>query len=116
MYYTLYIGEVILHTMLEIINITSSDLARRREALGMTQRDIALLLGSSSNSVSRWELGDSRVPTWMHWALRGIEQAHAVDQPEPAAAAKPKRERTPQEIEAYEKLMSKTKEIDGKKD
>jgi transcriptional regulator with XRE-family HTH domain len=41
--------------------MTGDDIRRERESLGLTQAELARLLGVAMNTVSRWEIGE-RIP------------------------------------------------------
>jgi transcriptional regulator with XRE-family HTH domain len=56
------------------------DLKRRRDALGLSQKELGLLLGVMQNTVSRWELGlvVIRHPKILALALERISQGVAA--------------------------------------
>ena len=45
-----------------------------REKLGMTQAELAKALKVAPNSVSRWELGERKIPEFLDLALETIER------------------------------------------
>jgi transcriptional regulator with XRE-family HTH domain len=57
-----------------VYNILMTDLSKRRQAAGLTQRDLARLIGCSQAAVSLWER-DRTTPR--PWTRRAIEQALA---------------------------------------
>ncbi len=56
---------------------TPEDLKRRRKRLGLTQTQLADILGVRRNTVTRWEVGILPVPPYLHLALAGIEATGA---------------------------------------
>ena len=54
------------------------ELRRRREALGMTQDDLARELGVKMMTVSRWERGVYPIPRHIGLALEAIEMRRKV--------------------------------------
>jgi transcriptional regulator with XRE-family HTH domain len=54
----------------------SKELRQRRESLGLTQGELAKLLGVSLNTVSRWELGSMKIrsPGAIALALSHLEK------------------------------------------
>lgn len=54
--------------------MTSEELRRRREALGLTQRALAERLGVREETVNRWERGRVPIPRTVDLALVTIEQ------------------------------------------
>ncbi len=50
------------------------ELKRRRENLGMTQQQLADLLGVNQMTVSRWERDERGIPPYLHLALQTIER------------------------------------------
>jgi transcriptional regulator with XRE-family HTH domain len=57
--------------------MTLSELRQRRRALGLTQAQLARLLGVHSNTVAHWEQGVQRIPPFLGLALAWIEHAYA---------------------------------------
>lgn len=51
----------------------SDDLKRRREALGLTQEQLARELDVAVMTVSRWERGVNPIPHYIELALEAIE-------------------------------------------
>jgi repressor LexA len=49
------------------------DLKRRREALGLTQEQLARELGVTMITVSRYERGVSEIPTYIKLAVEALE-------------------------------------------
>lgn len=56
--------------------MTGADLRERRERLGLSQSALASKLGTTQNTVSRWELGTLPMerPQMLDLALRALEQ------------------------------------------
>jgi DNA-binding transcriptional regulator YiaG len=50
------------------------ELKRRREALAMTQDDLARAFGVKTMTVSRWERGVYPIPQYIDLALEAIEK------------------------------------------
>jgi len=44
-----------------------------RKAHGLSQPQLARLLGVSVSAIMRWEAGERDVPPYLHLALRGLE-------------------------------------------
>jgi DNA-binding transcriptional regulator YiaG len=53
--------------------MTPEELTNRREELGLTQSELARMLGVPRAYVWRWEDGRYKVPPLMDMALRGVE-------------------------------------------
>lgn len=51
------------------------ELTSRREALGLTQSDLADLLDVNQTSVSQWERGRYKVPIWLDVTLAKLEDS-----------------------------------------
>ena len=49
------------------------DLKKRRERLGLTQGDLAKILGFASNTVSGYETGRMEIPKYMDLVLEALE-------------------------------------------
>lgn len=67
--------------------MTGDELRDRREKLGMSQTRLAQLLGTTQNTISRWELGEMQIEKseMLDLALQALERgAHK-------ASKKPKR-------------------------
>lgn len=45
--------------------LTGAELECERERLGLTQRDLARILGVAQPTLTRWERGDAPVPLWV---------------------------------------------------
>ena len=60
--------------------LTPDELTTRREELGLTQSELALLLGVPRLTVWKWEHANQKVPALMDMALRGV-QATLEEQP-----------------------------------
>jgi transcriptional regulator with XRE-family HTH domain len=56
--------------------ITATDLAGRREALGLTQRQLAERFGVHYLTISKWERGLHRIPEMVDLALMTLERRH----------------------------------------
>ena len=52
------------------------ELKRRREALGLTQEQLARELDVTTMSVSRWERGVYAIPHYIGLALEALEARH----------------------------------------
>ena len=50
-----------------------TELKHWREKQGLTQEALADVLEVASNTVSRWELGERKIPTYLRLALKQIE-------------------------------------------
>jgi transcriptional regulator with XRE-family HTH domain len=57
--------------------VTPAELRERRVALGLSQTELAELLGVTQNTVSRWEVGAHAIPLYLVLALERIEQRAA---------------------------------------
>lgn len=55
------------------MRLTGIEVQARREALGLTQFDLATALGVSQASVAAWEAGRRRVPDGIHDEIRTLE-------------------------------------------
>ena len=58
--------------------MTLSELRQRRRAIGLTQAQLARLLGVHPNTVAHWEQGVQRIPPFLGLALAWIEQTRAL--------------------------------------
>lgn len=59
--------------------ISPDDLRRRREALGLTQDDLARIFGVTNTTVSRWERGITPMPgRLVELAMAHLTCAHAA--------------------------------------
>lgn len=58
--------------------MNSDELRQRREALGMTQDDLARELGVKMMTVSRWERGVYPIPRHIGLAIEAIEMRRKV--------------------------------------
>ena len=54
--------------------MTPEDLKQWRELNGYTQQELATALGIYQVSVARWETGVRKIPSFLHLALRCLEQ------------------------------------------
>jgi len=54
--------------------LQNPDLANRRRALGLTQRELAGRFGVSRQSLNAWERRRVRVPNWYDDQLRWLEE------------------------------------------
>jgi predicted ATPase/DNA-binding CsgD family transcriptional regulator len=69
-------------------NIEPRDLRTRRSALGLTQSELAAVLGVSTNTVARWERGERRVAhaSMVRLALEQLERSrHSPTAPAPTS-------------------------------
>jgi transcriptional regulator with XRE-family HTH domain len=53
--------------------VEAKDLRRWREQEDLTQEQLAALLEVAPNTVSRWELGERKIPPFLERALKQIE-------------------------------------------
>jgi transcriptional regulator with XRE-family HTH domain len=60
-------------------------LKERRKAIGLTQAQLAELLGVRMNTVARWENGILAVPLMVDLAMDGLEQKDLVKKARPAS-------------------------------
>ncbi|MBZ0156271.1 MAG: helix-turn-helix domain-containing protein [Alphaproteobacteria bacterium] len=73
-----------------------TELHEWRKSNGYSQSDLAIELGVSTNTVSRWERGELKIPPFLHIALKclkkkGGEIRKAGRPPKDAAKMKTKR-------------------------
>jgi len=59
--------------------MTSDELRARREALGLSQSDLARALDVPRQHVYRWETGTYKVPPLMEMAMRGVAATVLLD-------------------------------------
>jgi DNA-binding transcriptional regulator YiaG len=57
-----------------IRRMEADELKQRREALGMTQRELSTALEVDVMTVSRWERGERTIPSFLKLALQTIER------------------------------------------
>jgi len=50
-----------------------NELRDTRKRLNLTQEDLAVHLGVSTNTVARWERGEHPIPDYLELALEGLE-------------------------------------------
>jgi transcriptional regulator with XRE-family HTH domain len=67
-------------------------LKERRKALGLTQAELAELLGVRMNTVARWENGVLDVPRMVDLAMDAIEQNRVIQKPIPKKSSKKARQ------------------------
>lgn len=60
--------------MLYSATMTGDELRIKREELGMTQEQLAVVLGVASNTVARWERGERSIPPYLTLALQTVER------------------------------------------
>lgn len=62
------------------MGLTPSILTERRQSLGLTQAELARILGVDSGTLSRWERGKQSItmPNMVSFALFGIAAARAI--------------------------------------
>jgi len=53
--------------------MTPDELRKWREKNGFSQHQLARALGVFNISISRWETGVRRIPSFLRWALIGLE-------------------------------------------
>jgi DNA-binding XRE family transcriptional regulator len=68
-----------------LMGMDTDELRRRRKALGMTQEQLAHVLGVSRQSVFMWESGRTTIPALLELALRCLEYECGMREPRPAA-------------------------------
>ena len=56
--------------------MTRDELRAARAALGMSQPDLAEVLGVSVPTIKRYELGEYPIPHWMDLALVTVRKRH----------------------------------------
>jgi transcriptional regulator with XRE-family HTH domain len=54
--------------------MTGDELRKVREALGMTQEQLAIALGVAPNTVARWERSERAIPPYLSLALQTVER------------------------------------------
>ncbi|MBI4496690.1 MAG: helix-turn-helix domain-containing protein [Chloroflexi bacterium] len=54
--------------------MTPPTIRAARDQLGLSQNELAQLLGTTGYTISRWETGSQpvRLPRMLYWALRGL--------------------------------------------
>ncbi len=52
--------------------MTSAELTETREALHLSQVELARELGVAANTVNRWEAGTRKIPSYLWLALEGL--------------------------------------------
>src|SRR5262245_11612651 len=67
--------------------LTSDEVKRLRQTLGITQRQLAAVLDVTVTTVARWEQGSRRVGSLATYALTHLAQQHGVAQKLQRAAA-----------------------------
>lgn len=50
----------------------------RTESLGMTQRELAAVLGVTTTTIHLWEVGKSNPPDYLHYALAWLIHSRAL--------------------------------------
>ena len=58
--------------------MTPSEFTAAREALHLSQRALAEVLGVHPNVVNRWERGGAKIPPYMTYTLLGVKQSLAT--------------------------------------
>jgi DNA-binding transcriptional regulator YiaG len=61
--------------------MTSAEVKKAREAMGLTQSELADLLGVARNSVARWEMGMHPISTPVERLLRTLAASKATPRP-----------------------------------
>ncbi len=59
-----------------MVKMTAADVAARRDALDLTQAELAAALGVHVMTVSRWERGSRSIPEMLTLALEALERRH----------------------------------------
>ncbi len=54
--------------------MTPEELRAFRKKHGLSQRDLAELLGVSAGTVADWETGRNRIPRYLHFVLNCLEK------------------------------------------
>jgi DNA-binding XRE family transcriptional regulator len=62
-----------------LMGMDTDELRQRRKALGMTQEQLARVLGVSRQSVFMWESGRTAIPALLELALRYLELVPAAE-------------------------------------
>jgi DNA-binding XRE family transcriptional regulator len=62
-----------------LMGMDTDELRQRRKALGMTQEQLARVLGVSRQSVFMWESGRTAIPALLELALRCLELVPAAE-------------------------------------
>jgi transcriptional regulator with XRE-family HTH domain len=52
--------------------MTKDELTAWREKQGLSQNQLAQLLGVASTTINRWERGEREIPAYLHLALKSI--------------------------------------------
>ena len=55
-------------------NVEKAELKQKRERLGLTQVDLAKILGVATNTISRYETGAVEIPEWMDLIFEALEK------------------------------------------
>lgn len=56
------------------MEMTKDELKEWREDKGLSQKELAEKLKVASNTISRWELGERKIPEFLDLALKTIER------------------------------------------
>ena len=59
--------------------MTPMQLIDAREALHLSQVDLARALGVAANTVNRWEKGQRPIPSYLWLALEGLHHQHCSE-------------------------------------
>src|SRR5262249_2881165 len=73
----------------------NKELKTRRLALGLTQEQLAVMLGIAANTVARWERGERGIPPILPLALETIERREERHRPSGRPAAGPRTKAKP---------------------
>lgn len=64
----------LLSTQCKLLFMDNSELKLRRERLGLTQGELAEILGVAGNTIWRYEKGSTEIPKHMEFTLESLER------------------------------------------